>query len=220
MADETQTALTAAGQQVERRIYTVRGLNVMLDSDLAELYGVETAALNRAVKRNSSRFPDDFMFQLTGEEAKSLTSQIVISNKTPIEPENLKSQIGISNENVPEAESLICQIGTSNAGRGGRRKPTTAFTEQGVAMLSGVLRSERAVQVNIAIMRAFISLRGMLTTENDLARRILTLETKYDKQFATVFEAIRRLMETEKPAPPPERRMGFRAHKDDKEKQS
>lgn len=208
MAGETQTALIAAGQEVERRIYTVRGLNVMLDSDLAELYGVETSALNRAVKRNSSRFPDDFMFQLTEEEARSLTSQIGISNKKPTEPGNLRSQIVTSSENAAEAESLICQTGTSNAGRGGRRKPTTVFTEQGVAMLSGVLRSERAVQVNIAIMRAFISLRGMLTTENELARRILTMEAKYDKQFATVFEAIRRLIET---PPAPERRMGFRA---------
>ena len=198
MADETQTALTAAGQEVERRIYTVRGLNVMLDSDLAELYGVQTAVLNQAVKRNSNRFPADFMFQLTESEADGLMSQIVISN-----------------ENAIGAESLRYQSDTSNTGRGGRRKPTTVFTEQGVAMLSGVLRSERAVQVNIAIMRAFISLRGMLTTENDLARRILTLEAKYDKQFATVFEAIRRLMETEKPAPAPERRMGFRAHNEE-----
>ena len=201
MADETQTALAAAGAEVERRIYTVRGLNVMLDSDLAELYGVETKVLNQAVKRNSNRFPDDFMFQLTLEEVERLRSQFVTSNMTATNSGTLRSQIG-----------------TSNTGRGGRSYLPYAFTEQGVAMLSGVLRSERAVQVNIAIMRAFISLRGMLTTENDLARRILTLETKYDKQFATVFEAIRRLMETEKPAPAPERRMGFRAHEDDEGK--
>ncbi len=182
MAEELELEMTAAGgAEVARRIYTVRGLNIMLDSDLAELYGVQTASLNQAVKRNSSRFPADFMFQLTEAEADGLISQTVISN----------------------------------AGRGGRRKPTTVFTEQGVAMLSGVLRSERAVQVNIAIMRAFISLRGLMATENDLARRILTMEAKYDKQFATVFEAIRRLIETEKPAPAPERRMGFRAHNEE-----
>lgn len=172
MAGETRTELevdmtAAGGAEVARRIYTVRGLNVMLDSDLAEMYGVETKVLNQAVKRNSNRFPADFMFQVTEAEAESLRSQIV----------------------------------TSNTGRGGQRYLPYAFTEQGVAMLSGVLRSERAVQVNIAIMRAFISLRGLMATENDLARRILTMDAKYDKQFATVFEAIRRLIETEKPAP-------------------
>ena len=170
----TAEVTVIAAEQVGRRIYNVRGQNVMPDSGLAELYGVETRTLNQAVKRNSSRFPEDFMFQLTAEEMAALISQSVISND----------------------------------GRGGRRKPTFAFTEQGVAMLSSVLRSERAVQVNIAIMRAFVSLRGALTQDGDLARRILTLEQKYDEQFAVVFEAIRLLIE----APPaPERRMGFRA---------
>lgn len=181
MANEEENALTTgadstviAAEQVERRIYTVRGQNVLLDSDLAELYGVDTRTLNQAVRRNISRFPSDFMFQLTDEENKGLISQIVISN----------------------------------AGRGGRRKPTYAFTEQGIAMLSSVLRSERAVQVNIAIMRAFVGLRGVLSQDNDLARRILTLEQKYDEQFTVVFKAIRLLIE----APPsPERRMGFHA---------
>lgn len=206
MADQTSTELgteltAAGGAEVARRIYTVRGLNVMLDSDLAEMYGVDTKALNRAVKRNSNRFPADFMFQLADIEAQLLMSQF-----------------GTSNNEAAETEPLRYQFGTSNAGRGGRRYLPYAFTEQGVAMLSGVLRSERAVQVNIAIMRAFISLRGLMTTENDLARRILTMEAKYDKQFATVFEAIRRLIETEKPAPAPERRMGFRAHEDHEEK--
>jgi len=185
MPNEDENDLTAAtevmviaAEQVGRRIYTVRGQNVMLDSDLAELYGVETSSLNRAVKRNISRFPDDFMFQLT----------------------------------VEEAQSLMCQIGTSNAGRGGRRKPTSAYTEQGVAMLSSVLRGERAVQINIAIMRAFVSLRGALTQDNDLARRILTPEQKYDEQFEVIFEAIRLLIEV---PPAPERRMGFRAGDED-----
>ena len=164
----------SAVEQVGRHIYTVRGLNMLLDSDLAELYGVETRILNRAVSRNIGRFPADFMFQLTADEA----------------------------------QSLISQIGTSNVGRGGRRKPTSAFTEQGVAMLSSVLRSERAVQVNIAIMRAFVGLRGALTQGGDLARHILSLEQKYDEQFAVVFEAIRLLIEA---SPAPERRMGFRA---------
>ena len=170
--------------QLKRQIYSVRGLNVMLDSDLAELYGVETKILNQAAKRNSSRFPDDFMFQLDPQEFDALRSQFV----------------------------------TSNIGRGGKRYLPYVFTEQGVAMLSSVLRSERAVQVNIAIMRAFVSLRGLLTQDSDLARRILTLEEKYDRQFAAVFEAIRLMIE----APPasgeeaPERRMGLRKNAPDK----
>ena len=165
--------------QLKRQIYSVRGLNVMLDSDLAKLYEVETRILNRAVKRNIARFPDDFMFQLTAEEGQALMSQ----------------------------------IGISNTGRGGRQKPIFVFTEQGVAMLSSVLRSERAVQVNIAIMRAFVSLRGLLTQDSDLARRILTLEEKYDRQFAAVFEAIRLMIEAPAAAQDEasERRMGFRA---------
>ena len=165
--------------QLKQQIYSVRGLNVMLDSDLAELYGVETKILNQAAKRNSSRFPDDFMFQLDPQEFDALRSQNV----------------------------------TSNIGRGGKRYLPYVFTEQGVAMLSSVLRSERAVQVNIAIMRAFVSLRGLLTQDSDLARRILTLEEKYDRQFAAVFEAIRLMIEAPAAAQDeaPERRMGFRA---------
>ena len=168
--------------ELERRIYSVRGQTVMLDSDLAGLYGVTTAALNQAVKRNSERFPEDFMFALSPGEINSLLSQIVIANKK----------------------------------RGGRHNPTYyVFTEQGVAMLSSVLRSDRAVQVNIAIMRAFVSLRGLLTQDSDLARRTLTLEEKYDRQFAVVFDAIRQMLETPAPAAP-ERRMGF--HKSLEEK--
>lgn len=136
----TETALTPA--QAQGRIYTVRGQNVMVDSDLAELYGVTTGALNQAVKRNEERFPEDFMFALTADEAQRLISQTVISN----------------------------------ARREGRRKTPYAFTEQGVAMLSGVLRSQRAVRVNVAIMHAFVSLRGLLTQDRDLARRIIALE--------------------------------------------
>ncbi len=168
-----------APAQVARHIYLVHGQSVMLDSDLAELYGVTTAALNQAVKRNGTRFPDDFMFQITAEEVQSLISQTVISN----------------------------------AGRGGRQKPAYVFTEQGVAMLSSVLRSERAVQVNIAVMRAFVNLRGLLTQDSDLARRILHLEEKYDRQFAAVFDAIRQMIEA--PAAP-EPRMGFRAGNEEK----
>lgn len=147
-------------EKIEKTIYLIRGEKVMLDRDLAALYGVETKILNRAVKRNLQRFPLDFMFQLTDDEA----------------------------------DVLRCQIGTSKKGSGGRRYLPYVFTEQGVAMLSSVLNSERAVLVNIEIMRAFVKLRQMLASNAELSRRLDELESKYDKQFKTVFDAIRQLM--------------------------
>ena len=147
-------------EKIEKAIYLIRGEKVMLDRDLALLYGVETKILNKAVKRNFQRFPPDFMFQLTEDEA----------------------------------ETLRFQIGTSNKRRGGRRYLPYVFTEQGVAMLSGLLNSERAVVVNIEIMRAFVKLRQLLASNTDLARRLDELESKYDKQFKIVFVAIRQLM--------------------------
>ncbi len=162
--------------QAERRILLIRQQRVMLSDDLAALYGVETKALNRAVRRNAGRFPNDFMFQLTNEEWGDLK----------------------------------CQFGTSSWG--GSRVPPYAFTEQGVAMLSSVLHSPRAVQVNIAIMRAFVRLREMLLTNADLARKLADLERRYDSQFKAVFDAIRQLM-TPPPAPPkPE--IGFHVKED------
>jgi hypothetical protein len=158
-------------ERIERRILRLRGLNVMLSSDLAELYEVIPKALVQAVKRNIERFPSDFMFQLTREEFANLKSQFV----------------------------------TSSWG-GARRATPYAFTEQGVAMLSSVLRSPRAVQVNIAIMRAFVKLRQILASHRDLARRLDELESKYDEQFRAVFEAIRELM---RPPEKPRRRIGF-----------
>ena len=149
-------------ERIERTILLIRGQKVMLDADLAELYGVETRALVQAVKRNIGRFPEDFMFQLSAGEFADLRSQIVISSW------------------------------------GGRRSPPYAFTEQGVAMLSSVLRSRRAAMVNVEIMRAFVKLREMLTSHKDLARKLAALERKYDAQFKIVFDAIRQLM-----APPP-----------------
>lgn len=145
--------------RIERAILSIRGQKVMLDADLAALYGVTTGNLNKAVKRNVERFPADFMFQLTPEEL-----------------ENLSFQFGISSS------------------WGGRRYPPLAFTEQGVAMLSSVLHSPRAVAVNIEIMRAFVRLRGMLASHADLTRRLDELEQKHDRQFAIVFDAIRQLM--------------------------
>jgi hypothetical protein len=139
----------------------------MLDTDLAELYGVESRALVQAVRRNQRRFPPDFMFQLTRNEYQvRLKSQFVISK-----------------------------------GRGGRRTPSYAFTEQGVAMLSSVLTSARAVPVNVEIMRALVRLRQVLATNADLARKLDALEQKYDGQFRIVFDAIRQLMEPP-PVPP------------------
>ena len=162
-------------QRIEKVIHLIRGEKVMLDRDLALLYGVETKALNRAVKRNLQRFPSDFMFQLTADEA----------------------------------DVLRCQIGTSKKGSGGRRYLPYVFTEQGVAMLSSVLNSERAVLVNIEIIRAFVKLRQMLSSNAELSRRLDELESRYDKQFKVVFEAIRHLMST----PHGERKeIGFRAH--------
>jgi len=172
----------ALSVQAERNILLIHGQRVMLSHDLAQLYGVETKALNRAVKRNADRFPDDFMFQLSKDEW-----------------ENLKRQIGTSSSTGKGSQNMT-------PGWGGSRLPPFAFTEQGVAMLSSVLRSPRAVQVNIAIMRAFVRLRELLLTNADLARKLATLEGKYDAQFKVVFDAIRRLMS---PPDPPKRRIGF-----------
>ena len=147
---------------VANKILLIRGLKVMLDSDLAELYGVETFNLNKAVKRNLNRFPSDFMFRLT----------------------------------VKERDLLRFQIGISK-GRGGRRYLPYVFTQEGVAMLSSVLRSQKAIRVNIQIMRAFVRLRDILAVHKDLARRLESLEKKFDShdsQFKVIFDAIRELM--------------------------
>ena len=159
--------IVVSSDQITRAIMLIRGQKVMLDEDLADLYEVETKALNRAVKRNLDRFPEDFMFQLTAKEFA-----------------DLRFQSGTS--------SLRSQIGTSRWG--GRRYLPFAFTEQGVAMLSSVLRSRRAVLVNIEIMRTFVRLRRLLASHADLARKLDALEKKYDAQFKVVFDAIRELM--------------------------
>ena len=175
-------------QRIERRILLLRGEKVMLDSDLAELYGVPTKVLNQAVKRSVERFPEDFMFRLSVAESKLiLRSQIVTSSGENTE------------KHVQKPRNLRSQIVTSSGEYGGRRYRPRAFTEQGVAMLSSVLRSERAVQVNIAIMRAFVQLRQILSTHADLARKLRALEGKYDAQFRAVFDAIRELMDDAKP---------------------
>jgi len=165
-------------QELGRKIYFIRGHRVMFDSDLAELYEVLTRNLNKAVQRNIERFPSDFMFQLTQEEYRILRFQIGTLNAP-----NLKFQIGTS----------------SLTGHGGRRKLPFVFTEQGVAMLSSVLRSARAAQVNVTIMRTFVKMRELLETNQELAKKIDALEQKYDSQFKTVFDAIRQLMSVGSP---------------------
>jgi hypothetical protein len=165
---------TVPMQRIEKSIFLTRGQKVMVDSDLATLYGVPTRSLIQAVSRNQERFPSDFMFRLSQEEFDSLRSQIVISK-----------------------------------GRGGRRYLPYVFTEQGVAMLSSVLRSQQAVLVNIAIMRAFVRLREMMATQKDFARKLEELEWRigeHDEQIVTIFDAIRQLMT---PPPVPRKRIGF-----------
>src|SRR5215216_4795960 len=152
----------ATVEQIARRICYVRGEKVLLDVDLAALYGVTTKVLNQAVRRNRVRFPDDFMFQLTIEEVLILRSQIVTSSSQGAEDQG--------------AGKKSSQIVTSSKRHGGRRYRPYVFTEQGVAMLSSVLNSDRAVGVNIAIMRAFVRLRRILSTHKDLARKLAELE--------------------------------------------
>lgn len=173
MATKKPAAAAAAVtlERISESILWLRGQKVMLDADLARLYGVETKVLLQAVKRNSERFPEDFAFQVDNQEFENLRSQFVTSN------------------------------------RGGRRYLPYAFTEQGVAMLSSVLRSARAVQVNIEIMRTFVKLRQLLTSNTELARKLAALESKYDAQFKVVFDAIRELMRP--PEPGSKRPIGF-----------
>ncbi len=160
-------------ERIERQILLIRGQKVLLDSQLAELYGVATGDLVRAMKRNSDRFPEDFMFQLSREEFT-----------------DLRCHFGISSE------------------WGGRRYPPYAFTQHGVAMLSSVLSSQRAIQVNIEIMRAFSHLRHLLASHTDLAAKIARLERKYDGQFKIVFDALRALMNPPE-APQNKDRIGY-----------
>jgi hypothetical protein len=171
---------TSTADTLDARIISVRGQRVILDGDIARLYGVETRELVQAVKRNAARFPSDFMFQLDADEVGVLRSQNVISKP----------------------------------GRGGRRSLPYAFTEQGVAMLSGVIRSDRAVQVNIEIMRAFVRLRRLLDANAELAEKIDALERVYDEQFRVVFVALRELMS---PPARPARRIGFGSAEDETE---
>jgi hypothetical protein len=163
------SAMAPKPENLAKLVFLIRGEKVLLDADLADLYGVATKGLNQAVKRNLDRFPEDFMFQLTPEEWGDMRSQIVTSSRRKLSA-------------VPYA-----------------------FTEQGVAMLSSVLRSQRAVEVNIAIMRTFVQLRRLMDSNRDLRLRIEAMETRYDEQFSQVFDAIKQLIaedKTRKAKPP------------------
>jgi len=165
-------AIILKPENLARFVFFIRGEKVMLDADLAKLYGVTTKALNQAMRRNRTRFPEDFAFRLSATEF-----------------DNLRSQIVTTSQKYRRSDSL-----------------PVAFTEQGVAMLSSVLRSSRAVEVNIAIMRTFVQLRRLMDTNRDLARKIEALEKKYDEQFAVVFDAIKELIA---PPEPPKKQIGF-----------
>jgi hypothetical protein len=185
LAGEKTELQVVATPAIEKRIFVFRERQVMLDEDLADLYGVETKVLVQQVKRNAKRFPADFMFQLTKAEAEALRSQFV----------------------------------TSNEGRGGRRYAPYVFTEQGVAMLSGVLRSDRAIRVNIEIMRAFVELRRVAGSFQELQKRLDQMEldigarlSEHDEQLEQIFKVLHRLIT---PPEKPKRKVGFRAPEDD-----
>jgi hypothetical protein len=172
---KTSSTATLPIPAIAQKIYFLRKTRVMLDSDLAALYGVTTKNLNKAVKRNANRFPSDFMFQLKPKEAEILRFQFATSSRAP---------------------------------HGGRRYFPYAFTEHGVAMLSSVLHSDRAVQVNIAIMRAFLHFRAMLATHQELHRKINEMEKRYDSRFQAVFATLRQMLDTPIPA---KKQIGFHA---------
>lgn len=181
VARKTASPELIAAPAIEKRILVVRERQVMLDEDLADLYGVETRVLVQQVKRNAKRFPEDFMFQLTSAEVKALRSQIVISNE----------------------------------GRGGRRYAPYVFTEQGVAMLSGVLRSDRAIAVNIEIMRVFVELRRVASSYVAIERRLEEIERElggHDEQLNQIFMTLRQLIS---PPAGPKRPVGFRMPEDE-----
>ena len=177
-------------KSIQNRIYEIRGERVMLDRDLAALYEVETKALNLAVKRNIQRFPPDFMFQLTKEEYESLRLQIETLEKNS---NSLRFQIETSNSPQP----LRLQFEISNT-RGGNRYLPYVFTEQGVAMLSGVLRSKKAIDMNIAIMRAFVEVRRILLQQSDLREQIREIRDRlgeHDVQLNHIYDAMENLLD-------------------------
>jgi phage regulator Rha-like protein len=188
-----------SADQLGQLIYEIRGERVMLDSDLASIYGVETKALNRAVKRNRDRFPKDFVFQLSEDEWK-----------------NLRYQIGTSSSGR-ERQSLRYQIGTSSLGHGGRRSRPYAFTEHGAIMAANVLNSRRAVQMSVFVVRAFLKMRALLGDKRELAQKLASLEKELKKRLdvheAVIVTILQRVMDIIDPPitpEPPKPRIGFR----------
>jgi ORF6N domain-containing protein len=184
--------------QLGRLIYEIRGERVMLDSDLAWIYGVETKALNRAVKRNRHRFPRDFMFQISSDEWQ-----------------NLKYQIGTSSSDRKH-QSLRYQIGTSSLGHGGRRRRPYVFTEHGAIMAANVLNSRRAVQMSVFVVRAFLKMRALLGDKRELAQKLASLEKELKKRLdvheAVIVTILQRVMDIIDPPAmpqPPKPRIGF-----------
>lgn len=180
-------------QIIQSKIYEIRGCRVMLDSDLASLYQVETKALKQAVKRNIDRFPSDFMFQLTKEETELLRSQVIALEEGTDGDTDLRSQLVTSSW-------------------GGSRYQNFVFTQEGVATLSGILRSPIAIQVNISIMRAFVALRQMITGYQELLKRIEELEESTDVQFSEIYQALTQLLS--KPEPKPRKPIGYRTYEE------
>jgi phage regulator Rha-like protein len=186
--------------QLGRLIYEIRGQRVMLDSDLASIYGVETKALNRAVKRNADRFPKDFMFQISSREWQ-----------------NLKYQIGTSSSDR-ELQALRYQSGTLKTGHGGRRKLPYVFTEHGAIMAANVLNSRRAVQMSVFVVRAFLKMRALLGDKRELAQKLVSLEKELKKRLdvheVVIVTILQRVMDVidppALPPPPPKPRIGFK----------
>ncbi len=180
MTSENGPGYLVPVERIEGSILSIRGERVMLDADLAAVYGVTTKALNQAVKRNRDRFPEGFIFQLTPDEYVALRSQFVTSNEKP--------------------------------GRGGRRHLPFAFTEHGAVMLAALLKSRRAVDVSVFVVKAFIRMRRMLADQRRFGLKLDEIESKlgvYDQNFRVVFDAIRKLMDKPKPEPQPPRKIGF-----------
>jgi len=201
-ADNNLTPL----EKIENRILLVRGQKVMLDRDLALLYGVQTKVLNQSVKRNKERFPEDFMFQLTKMEAEYLLqerddssrSQIVTLNEDDIlnkngenKAKNLKSQFVTSSLEASRSQTVILDK-DNRRGENIKFMPYV-FTEQGVAMLSSVLKSPKAIEMNIVIMRAFVKIRNLIYSYKDLSEKIEKMEKKYDKQIGQIFSIMKSL---------------------------
>ena len=200
------TPPTIPAELIERKIYLIHDQRVMLDADLANLYGVENKKLVQAVKRNIERFPEDFMFQLSQDEYQKLRTRFATSVSRNMQQNqlvaNLRSQFVTSSLQAIDNTTIFAE-----AGFGGRRTMPYCFTEQGVTMLSAVLRSPRAIAVSIEVVRTFVKLRQMLASNLELARKLAALEGKYDEQFKVVFDAIRELMTP--PSPKKKAKIGF-----------